>query len=108
MASRTASRFAWLTVFAVTGLFAKQAALAQRQWEPLGPFTVDGWYVLSIAVDPSSPSTVFAGTKGLDGICGIFKSSDGGLTWAVVNIISSPTTEFGVVALAIDPLLPST
>lgn len=83
---------------------------AQGAWVPLGPFGADGWYVLSVAIDPTSPSTVFAGTRGLDGICGVFKTSNGGLTWNVVKLLHDPTlnAQPGVPALAIDPVSPST
>ena len=41
----------------------------------IGP---DGGYIIAVAVAPSQPSIVYAGTWG----SGIFKSSDAGATWA--------------------------
>src|SRR5207253_2905038 len=37
--------------------------------------------VLSVAIDPQTPSTLYAGTSG----GGVFKSTDGGGTWGAVN-----------------------
>ena len=54
-------------------------------------------YVAALAIDPSSPSTIYAGT--LKGLC---KSTDGGTSWAKTKIAAS------VVALALDPFTPAT
>src|SRR5437667_2603530 len=80
------------------------ASAANATWKPLGPFSSNDWYVLSISIDPSSPSTLYAGTKGFDGVCGVFKSLNNGFTWDVVNILSDSdvNADLGVVALAID------
>lgn len=55
--------------------------------------------VVSIAIDPTNPATVYAGSDGPLG--GILKSTDRGLTWATVN--SSP-----VIAFAMAPSSPAT
>ncbi|MEK6288871.1 MAG: SBBP repeat-containing protein [Acidobacteriota bacterium] len=39
------------------------------------------WTITSLAVDPSNPTTVFAGTAG----SGIFKSTNGGDNWSAIN-----------------------
>ena len=52
--------------------------------------------VQALAIDPSSPATVYAGTQG----GGVFKSTNAGKSWAVFNDgLTNPT----VIALAIDP-----
>jgi photosystem II stability/assembly factor-like uncharacterized protein len=53
-----------------------------------------------VAIDPATPSTVYAAT--LPG--GVFKTSNGGTNWSAVN---SGVTNLNIVALAIDPLAPS-
>lgn len=50
----------------------------------------------SLAIDPSAPATLYAGTNGL----GVFKTTDGGGTWTAINAgLENPW----VFALAIDP-----
>src|SRR5206468_1312482 len=39
--------------------------------------------VFSLAVDPTNPLVVYAGTRGK----GIYKSTDGGTTWAAINAL---------------------
>jgi photosystem II stability/assembly factor-like uncharacterized protein len=58
-------------------------------------------YVLGLAIDPHSPTTVYAGTFG----GGVFMSSDGGATWTDVS--EGLTSPF-VNALAIDAVTPTT
>ncbi|MFN2633238.1 MAG: WD40/YVTN/BNR-like repeat-containing protein [Thermoanaerobaculia bacterium] len=41
--------------------------------------------VRSLAIDPVTPSTIFAGAEGLFTNSGVFKSGDGGVTWAPMN-----------------------
>jgi uncharacterized protein (TIGR03437 family) len=57
--------------------------------------------VRSLAIDPSTPATLYAGTVN----AGVFKSTNGGTSWTAVN------TGLGnawVTALAIDPSTPAT
>jgi len=71
------------------------------------------WYgdipsVSALAINPSNSNVLYAGTYNPDdrhGI-GVFKSTDGGESWTLVN----PERLFrkGVVSLAIDPLRPNT
>jgi photosystem II stability/assembly factor-like uncharacterized protein len=56
--------------------------------------------VLALALDPSMPTTLYAGTKG-----GVFKTTDGGDTWSAVNTGVGGQMVF---ALAIDPTTSST
>ena len=63
-----------------------------------GPY---GGNVQALAIDPSSPSTLYTGTAG----AGIFKSTNGGKGWTAVN---AGLTNKDVLALAVDPSTPST
>jgi photosystem II stability/assembly factor-like uncharacterized protein len=64
------------------------------------------WAVQSLAIDPSAPRTVFAGTNH-----GLYRTRDGGTTWRRVvtasaapnGVYSSFTFGFAFVAVAIDP-----
>ena len=74
-------------------------------WSPTGLTNI---YVLSLAIDPQSPTTLYAGEDG----GAVYKSTDGGATWnrIVLNPLSSGPCGpcGGVLALAIDPLIPTT
>ena len=56
--------------------------------------------ILSLAIDPTAPSTLYAGTDG----GGVYKSTDGAATWVSS---SSGLTDFSVFALAVDPAVPA-
>jgi hypothetical protein len=47
-------------------------------WTSIGP---EGGWIYALAVDPNTPTTLYAGTYG----GGMFKSTDGGATWSPVN-----------------------
>ena len=55
----------------------------------------------SLAIDPASSSTVYAGTWRR----GIFKTTDGGARWSFLKL---PHNDMGVLALAVDPRSPET
>ena len=57
--------------------------------------------VYALAIDPTTPATLYAGTKG----GGVFRSTDSGGTWAAAN---TGLTNLDVYALAIDPTTPAT
>src|SRR5439155_13478532 len=57
-------------------------------------------YVYALAIDPVTPTTLYAGTRG-----GVFKSTDGGVSWSAFN---TGLTNLSVWALAIDPQRPAT
>ena len=57
-------------------------------------------HVTTVAIDPTTPSTLYAGTDG-----GVFRSANSGANWSAV---SSGLTHLGVSTLAIDPTAPST
>jgi photosystem II stability/assembly factor-like uncharacterized protein len=64
-------------------------------WTSIGPA---GGSVPALAVDPSNPDVVYAGTNG-----GIFKSTSGGTSWAPINNgIEVSASMFATKALAID------
>src|SRR3989442_9066919 len=79
---------------------------------------LDGGIVTALAIDPKTPSTLYAGTQ----VGGIFKSLDGGGSWQAINnglpeggiCQGCPSPSFPtppgrhIVALAIDPLTPTT
>src|SRR5438876_10121863 len=57
--------------------------------------------VKCLAIDSGTPTTIYAGTTG----GGVFRSTDGGVTWSAVN---TGLSNLDVRALAIDPLTPTT
>jgi len=59
-------------------------------------------YVTQLAIDPLTPSTLYAGTRGV----GIFRSTDSGDHWTVVS--TGSTVPAQVTALAINPKIPAT
>ena len=67
------------------------------RWTPVGPY---GGTVLSLAIDPVTPSTLYAGTQ----FGGLFKSTNGGASWTAIGI-----GVFGrdVEAVAINPVKPT-
>ena len=61
-------------------------------------YASNGVDVHALAIDPLTPTTLYAGTFG-----GVFKSTDGGATWNVSGLVNGYIS-----ALAIDPLTPTT
>ncbi|KAF0218425.1 MAG: hypothetical protein FD174_2886 [Geobacteraceae bacterium] len=78
---------------------AESNILPSYVWQGIGPF--NGGVVLSLAIDPVSPSTVYAGTDGN----GVFKSTDSGGSWSPANAGIPNQT---VYSLAMDPASPAT
>jgi photosystem II stability/assembly factor-like uncharacterized protein len=76
-------------------------AQAAHEWEARGAHQAVS-DVLSLAIDPADPSTVYAGVRG----GGVFKSSDGGGTWTAIN--DGLPAGIVVNALAVDRQIPST
>src|SRR5205807_8548125 len=81
-------------------------------WRPAGPFPLLAGGavprppdVMSLAVDPSDPGTVYAGTN----FGGVLKSVDGGRSWRTANAgLTVPSyaanhVYFPVLALVVDP-----
>jgi photosystem II stability/assembly factor-like uncharacterized protein len=86
----------WLFLAAGT-LFFPVAQAGTGVWTSGGPY---GGGVGVLAVDPASPSTIYAGGSG-----GVFKSVDSGGTWTAAN---TGLTSASVDILAIDPANPAT
>jgi photosystem II stability/assembly factor-like uncharacterized protein len=72
-----ASRTALGVAIVVFALMVSPARAGESTWTTNGP---NGGAVWSLAADPSSPSTLYAGTDN-----GIFKSEDNGATWSLVS-----------------------
>lgn len=70
----------------------ESATAGINQWTSTGP---DGATILTIAIAPSSPSTLYAGTNGK----GVFKSTNGGGDWFPVNLGVTLTATY---AIAVD------
>ena len=66
-------------------------------WTSNGPY---GGTVFALAIDPTTPSTLYAGTRG----GGVFQSTNSGGSWSAVN---TGLSNLSVSALAIDPSAPS-
>jgi photosystem II stability/assembly factor-like uncharacterized protein len=76
---------------------AAQANVPANQWARFGP---DSKGTGSLVFDPLTPTTLFAGTKD-----GIYKSTDAGSTWQLLN---AELTTRERMDLVIDPLTPAT
>ncbi len=81
---------------AVMGVGGLEAGV--NRWTALGPPTA---YVSSLAFDPVTPSTVYAGVSG----GGVFKSTDGGSSWSPRPLAPEQLVVYEVV---VDPLTPTT
>jgi len=91
-ATAAASAFTCLVCLA-TALFAVPAAAGTNSWTVIGPVTGP------IAVDPSSPSTIYAAVDGT-----VLKTTDGGGHWADLAV----SVLYPVNSLVIDPSSPAT
>jgi ligand-binding sensor domain-containing protein len=80
-------------VFARPGV--SQAGI--NAWTSHGPY---GGSVRALAIDPATPSTLYAGT-----LTGVFQSTNSGGSWSAVK---TGLNNFYVYALVIDPTTPST
>jgi len=68
-------------------------------WNEVGAGLPADYWVVALAIDPSAPRRLYAGTDGV----GVFKSTDAGVTW-----VGTGLTDGQVTGLAIDPVTPST
>jgi photosystem II stability/assembly factor-like uncharacterized protein len=76
----------------------RTAVAGVNAWTTNGP---EGRQIFSLAIDPTNPATLYAGTSG----GGVFKSSDGGGSWTAVN--TGLDTTFVITALVVDPAAPA-
>jgi hypothetical protein len=90
-------RLAFLLLAALV-LAAQPAGAGLNAWTSHGP---QGAQVNALAIDPATPTILYAGTNG----GGVFKSIDGGETWSAAT---SGLTATGVRAVVIDPKTPTT
>jgi photosystem II stability/assembly factor-like uncharacterized protein len=74
------------------------AGAAAASWTPLGPF---GGTLHRLVVAPSDPRTVYASVSSSVNAEGLFRSTDGGLTWV-------PIHAGAVFGIAVDPSHPAT
>ena len=94
-----------LSVLALCLSGAAAVSGAESPWTSLGPFGQSAT-VRALAVDPSNPSTIYAGTMDLSASFyrgGIFKSVDGGQSWARETMPLA-----FVLSVVVDPKTPST
>ena len=79
------------------GPAAAQITPAVERWTPVGP---EGGTITALAVAPGSRRTLYAGTE--NGL--VFRSTDGGTTWALTRDILNPLApQAPVAALTVDP-----
>ena len=96
-------------VMSLLGLFCMSqphaASAGINIWTSNGP---GGGYIGALAIDPSTPGTLYAGTQGggMFRSGGVFKSTDGGATWSAAN--DGLPMNAQVQTLAIDPATPRT
>ncbi|MDQ6894467.1 MAG: hypothetical protein M3167_17555 [Acidobacteriota bacterium] len=83
------------TIFAATSGGVYRSADAARTWNPAPGFAAS---VRTVAVDPLTPSIVYAGTEGVFTTSGVFKSMDGGASWAPMNTGLGNATVLSVAA----------
>ena len=96
----TGARF----LLALSVPFSTVAQAGSSVWTSGGPYGGD---VLALAINPTTSSTLYAGTA--DG--GVFKSTDSGATWFAVNAgLTNPIAHVNPVvrALVVDPTTPTT
>jgi len=86
-------------LLAIASSFASVSLAGPGVWTTGGPYS--GGAVNALAIDPSTPATVYAGTAA----GGVFKSVDSGGSWTAVN---TGLTNLAVLSLAIDPSTPAT
>ncbi len=96
--SRHALFAASLAVIFIAFLFPATRPLSAAGFSNRGPFGGD---IQSLAVDPLTPSTMYAGTS----TGGVFKSTDNGASWRPVN---NGLPENEVISLLTDPVSPGT
>jgi hypothetical protein len=77
--SRVYASIQYLALFLLAAALCRSdAAAAGKIWIGHGP---EGGLILSLAIDPQSPQTMYAGTWA----GGVFKSTNGGTNWNMTN-----------------------
>jgi photosystem II stability/assembly factor-like uncharacterized protein len=92
------------TLFAASGNQIWKSTDAGSTWSMVFQFAA-GAIVQGIAVDPTTSSTVYAGTY----TTGISKSVDGGVTWTAINngIRTLPNGSISVTGVWVEPTAPN-
>jgi len=75
----------------------REGSAGINQWSSSG---LNGKSITALAINPTTPTTVYAGVGGQ----GVFKSVNGGASWAATGLVGKITTS----TLAIDPITTST
>ena len=75
--------------------FDPPSAAAANVWTSIGPAAP----LDSLAVAPSDPLTIYAGSRAF----GTFRSTDGGSSWALVNALGPPLTSLPQQLKSVDP-----
>jgi cysteine-rich repeat protein len=91
-----------LTVYAAGGGGVFKTSDGGGDWSAVNTGLPASNPVQALAIDPTAPATLYAGTHG----GGVFKTTDGGGIWSAVN--TGLPTNAAVSALAIDPTTPAT
>lgn len=89
------------TAVLLLALAAPSAHAAAGRFSPIGP---DGGDVRAVRVDPADPRVVYAAAR----LAGVFKSTDGGVSWARLAGTAPRDDHQPVLDLAIDPSAPGT
>ena len=99
---RWPGRLLWVLA-TVAGLLGGGAGPAEAGWTSIG-LNGKSFIVSALALDPTTPTTVYAGTSQ-----GVFKTTDGGTSWSPVNtgLTCGPYGCYAT-ALALDPTSPTT
>jgi photosystem II stability/assembly factor-like uncharacterized protein len=92
----------WLRASPVGGVSPrKRAGAIPAVWSSNGP---EGGNIRTLAIDPSNPDTLYAGTWGQ----GVFKSTDGGASWSAASNGLTDDSTLTIHTLTIDPVTPTT
>ncbi len=73
-------------------------------WKTLANTGLTNTYVFALAIDPTTSVTLYAGTRAGR----VFKSTNGGESWSVINTGLPTYEEAQVNALVINPTAPAT
>lgn len=94
-----------MTIYVATNLGVFKTIDGGAAWSPVNTgFQAGQIEVLSLAIDPVSPTTLYAGTASFAG--SLYKTTDGGLIWRLSNsglTLPNSTASQIVQSLAIDP-----
>ncbi len=90
------------TLYAAAGKAVLTSTDAGSSWQPITDGLPPKRQVTSLVVDPRQPGTVYVGLWSRSTAKGVFKTTDGGLTW------SQALAGFPVTALAVNPVHPAT